>query len=386
MSNIRKSLVREPIIHISRRTDIPRWHGWLIRCGGVLAGLLLSGLIIFLFFKVNPISAYGSMINGVFGEKWAGKTFYDGFAYSFAWIRDTMILLLIAVGLAPAFKMRFWNIGAEGQILVGAIAAAACMIFLGARVPSGLLLVIMAVAAVAAGAVWGLLPALAKSFWKTNETLFTLMMNYIALLLMEFFVAKWEDPPGSNSISIINRVDKTGWIPPVIEGETFGTSFLVITVLVLIFTTLMYVYLKHSKQGYEIAVVGESENTARYSGISVKKVVVRSMTLSSAICGLAGFFIVAGRDHTISDTTAGGRGFTAIIVAWLAKFNPFVMILIAAFLTFMDYGAKNIATRFNVPNDFSQIITGILLFCILGCEFFINYSVKLDFGRKGGKE
>lgn len=285
-------------------------------------------------------------------------------------IRDTMMLLCIGIGLAPAFKMRFWNIGAEGQILVGGIAAAACMIYLNSM-PAALLLIVMAVCAAAAGGVWGTIPAVFKAKWNTNETLFTLMMNYIAIQFTAYFVAMWENPYGSGSVGIINSKTKAGWFPPVF-GQNYGLNVIIVMSLVV----LMFLYLRYSKHGYEIAVVGESERTARYAAINVKKVIIRSMALSGAICGIAGFMNVAGAGHTISTGIAGGRGFTAIIVAWLAKFNTFVMILISALLVFMDKGAIEIASQYNLSDYVSSMLTGIILFFILGSEFFINYEVK----------
>ena len=145
----------------------------------------------------------------------------------------------------------------------------------------------------------------------------------------------------------------------------------------------MFLYLKYSKQGYEISVVGDSENTARYAGINVKKVTIRTMAISGAICGMAGFIEVAGVSHTISTSTAGGRGFTAIIVAWLAQFNTFVMILISFLLVFLQKGATQIASQFNLNDYASNIITGIILFFILGSEFFINYRVIVRGGKEG---
>ncbi|HQQ89964.1 MAG TPA: ABC transporter permease, partial [Oscillospiraceae bacterium] len=137
----------------------------------------------------------------------------------------------------------------------------------------------------------------------------------------------------------------------------------------------MYYYLKYSKHGYEIAVVGESLDTARYAGINTRAVFIRTMLLSGAVCGLAGFIAVSGASHTISTSTAGGRGFTAIIVAWMAKFNTYVMILIAFLLVFLEKGAIEIASLYNLNNFVSEMIEGIILFFILGSEFFINYRL-----------
>ncbi|KAF5076228.1 ABC transporter permease [Oscillibacter ruminantium] len=355
----------EPLIHVSKRVGIAQSKAWAIRGAALVLALMISGLVIFSIVHLSPLKVYGAMFEGAFGTS----------RRAWVTIRDAMMMLCVAVGLAPAFKMRFWNIGAEGQILVGAIATAACMIYLGNSLPTPALLAVMMVVSVIAGGVWGLIPGVFKARWGTNETLFTLMMNYVAIQLTSFAVSKWETPIGSNSVGIINQKSNAGWFPPI-----FGQAYTLNVVIVLTLAVLMYVYLKYSKQGYEISVVGDSENTARYAGISVRKVYIRTMFLSGAICGIAGFLAVSGSSHTISVDTAGGRGFTAIIVAWLAKFNTFVMILFSFLLMFLEKGAVEIASRYNLNSFVSDIITGILLFCILGSEFFINY--KVSFRRK----
>jgi simple sugar transport system permease protein len=296
-------------------------------------------------------------------------------------IRDIVMLLCISVGLAPAFKMRFWNIGAEGQVLVGGIVSAACMIYLGKMIPTIPLLVIMFIVSMIAGGIWGFIPALFKARWNANETLFTLMMNYIAIQLTSFFVAKWENPFGSNTVGIINQMTKAGWFPSI-----GGQMYLLNVIIVLALTVLMFLYLRYSKQGYEIAVVGESENTARYAAINVRNVVIRTMAISGAICGIAGFIAVAGASHTISTSTAGGQGFTAIIVAWLSRFNTFIMMAISALLVFLEKGAVEIASQFDLNDFVSEMITGIILFFILGSEFFINYKVRFRRGKKGASK
>lgn len=360
---------REPLIRITRRGTLPRWRAWGIRLIAVFISLVVCGLLIYSLVKLNPVKVYVSMWDGAFGT--ARRTWYT--------LRDAMMLLCIGVGLAPAFKMRFWNIGAEGQILVGGIATAACMIYLGKDgMPTWLLFIVMIVASMVAGIIWGVIPALFKSRWNTNETLFTLMMNYIAIQLTSFFVAKWEHPAGSNSVGIINQTSKIGWFP-----ELFGQQYLLNVIIVMVIAIAMFLYLRYSKHGYEIAVVGESENTAKYIGINVKKVIVRTMCLSGAICGLSGFIAVSGASHTISTSTAGGRGFTAIIVAWLAKFNTIVMVIIAMLLAFLEKGAVEIASTYNLNDYASEMITGIILFFILGSEFFINYQLKF---RKSAKK
>jgi simple sugar transport system permease protein len=344
---------------------------WFIRISAIILSLVVCAFVIFAIVHLNPLKVYVSMFKGAFGTN----------KRTWVTIRDAMTLLCIGVALAPAFKMRFWNIGAEGQILAGGIATAACMIYLGGVLPTWLLLIIMAAASIVAGALWGILPAVFKAKWNTNETLFTLMMNYVAIQLTSFFVSKWENPFGSNSVGVINQATKAGWFP-----EIFGQAYLLNVILVLLIAAAVYFYLRYSKQGFEIAVVGESENTARYAGVSTARVYIRTMIISGALCGIAGFIAVSGSSHTISTSTAGGRGFTAIIVAWLAKFNTFVMIIISFLLVFLEKGAIQIASDYGLNSYASEMITGIILFFILGSEFFINYKVVLRSGKEAASK
>lgn len=352
---------KSPLLRIAKREDIPRWKAWLIRLIAVVLALAVDGLIIFAIVKLNPVEVYQAMFSGAFGTA----------RRSWVSIRDITILLSIGIGLAPAFKMKFWNLGAEGQILVGGVATAGCMIYFGGHIPNWLLLIVMALASIIAGGIWGLIPAAAKARWDTNESLFTLMLNYVAIQLTSYAVARWENPVGSNTVGIINQNTRAGWFP-----ELFGQAYGLNVLLAIILMVGMYAYLQYTKQGYEIAVVGESENTARYAAMSVPQVIMRTMVVSGAVCGIAGFLAVSGASHTISISTAGGRGFTAIIVAWLAKFNSFVMILFSALLIFLDKGAIEIASQYNLNDYVSSMLTGIILFFILGSEFFINYQLK----------
>ena len=194
------------------------------------------------------------------------------------------------------------------------------------------------------------------------------MMNYVATSIVACMTNIMRG--SASSLGTLNKATKAGWFP-IFMGQRYNINIIVVVVL----TFAMYAYLKYSKQGYEISVVGESENTARYAGINVRRVMVRTMLISGAICGLCGFLIVAGRDQTISTSSAGGRGFTAIIVAWLAKFNTFTMALIAFLLVFLERGASEIASAYSLNQYAADIITGVILFFILGSEFFINYRV-----------
>ena len=366
------------MIRISKRNSISLGKSALIRGIAIFLSLIATAIVILAIVGLNPIDVYVSMAKGTFGDPF--NLFGKRFQY---FLRDMMILTCIAIGLAPAFKMRFWNVGAEGQMLVGAIGAMFFMRNFAGKMPDVLLFVCMIAAALLLGGIWGLIPGFFKAKWNTNETLFTLMMNYIAIRFTAYCVAKWENPFGSNTVGIVNSDTKTGWIGNLLS-KGYNGDYLWTVLIVLVLCTAMWAYLRYSKQGYEIAVVGDSENTARYAGIRVNRVYMRTMAISGAVCGFAGFLAVSAVSHTISISTAGGRGFTAIIVAWLAKMNPFVMLLISALLTFLSKGAIQIATDFQLNEYASEIISGIVLFFILGSEFFINYKLKLRGSHKEG--
>lgn len=367
MSKEAAVIKKEPFVRMQKRDSISSAKAWGIRLIAVLLSLIVAALVIVVITKQNPIEVYLGIADGAVGTN----------RRIWVTIRETLVLLCIAIGLAPAFKMKFWNIGAEGQILMGGAAAAALMIYCGDALPNWLLLLVIFAASAVAGLVWGLIPAVFKAYFNTNETLFTLMLNYVAMQIVTFCIVFWENPAGSNTVGIINAGTQKGWFP-----QIFGSSYGLNVILVLVLTFGMFIYMKYSKQGYEIAVVGESQNTARYAGINVKKVILRTMMISGAICGLAGSLIVSGASHTISTSTAGGRGFTAIIVAWMSKFNPFAMILVSAFLVFMQQGAIQIASQYGLNENASDIITGILLFFLIGCEFFVNYKLEFRTNRK----
>ncbi len=359
---------KHSLFHIAKRDALPWYKAALIRGGAILLALIVCALVTTLLTGENPISIYSTIFRGAFGT--ARKTWVT--------FQNLAVLLGISLAVTPAFKMRFWNIGAEGQVLIGCLATAACMICLGGKISNALLIVIMLIASLAAGALWGFLPAIFKAKWNTNETLFTLMMNYIATQLAAFFIIVWEVPKGAGKIGIINQSSEAGWLP-VIAGKQYLLTILVVAVL----TAVMYIYLSKSKHGYEIAVVGESQRTASYAGIKVSRVIVRTMVLSGAVCGLMGLLLTAGTDHTLTTTIVGGRGFTAVMVSWLAKFNPIAMIFTSLLLVVLGRGASEISSAFMLNQSFSDILTGIILFFIIGSEFFLTYKVSL---RKGKKE
>ena len=241
--------------------------------------------------------------------------------------------------------------------------------------PPLLVAVIAWIAGMAAGALWGFVPAWFKSRWGTNETLFTLMMNYVATSIVACMTNIMRGQ--ASSLGTLNKATKAGWFP-IIMGQRYTINIIVVIVL----TFAMYAYLKFSKQGYEISVVGESENTARYAGINVRRVTVRTMLISGAVCGLMGLLLTAGTDHTLTTTIVGGRGFTAVMVSWLAKFNPIVMVFTSLLLVVLSRGASEISSVFSLNHSFADILTGIILFFIIGSEFFLTYKVSLRTSKK----
>ncbi len=363
-----KNKTKTPVFHIVKRGEISRLENILIHAAALVLALVVCAILTTLLTGQNPLDVYATMFEGNFGTP--RKT----------WIMLHLLAILLGISLAltPAFKMRFWNIGGEGQVLIGCMAAGAVM-HNHPQLPNAVLLLLMLVAAIAAGAFWGFLPAFFKSKWNTNETLFTLMMNYVAIQITAYYTIRWEVPKGSGKIGIINQNDMKGWLPSIA-----GQQYLPTIIIVALMTIALYFYLKYSKQGYEIAVVGESEKTARYVGIKVENVIIRTMSLTGALCGLMGFLLVAGSAHTITTTLVGGRGFTGVMVAWMGKFNPLIMILTSFLLAFMGNGAQEVASRFQLNHSFSDILTGIIIFFLIGCEFFVSY--KLEHTKKGKEE
>ena len=360
---------KTPLFHVSKRPVLPWYKTWAIRGAALLLALVLNGIITSLVTGEDPFAVYGAIWKGSFGTT---RKFW-------VLMQNIAMLLCVSLAVTPAFRMRCWNLGAEGQALIGGLASAACMITLANKFPNWAVILCMIVTSLLAGAIWAGIPAFFKAKFNTNETLFTLMMNYVATQLVAYYCVVWESPKGSGTIGIINPNTEIGWLPQ-FPSQKYLLNVLVVAVLCM----LVYIYLTYSKHGYEIAVVGESERTARYVGIKVEKVIIRTMLLSGAVCGLAGLLLVGSTNHTLTTTIVDGRGFTAVLVSWLAKFNPVWMILTSFLLVFLGRGAGEIATKFGLNQSFGDILTGLILFCIIGSEFFINYQIKLT--RGAGKE
>ena len=355
------------MIQISKRGAVSRKRNIAIRLAAIVLAIIVCSVITMATTGTDPFAVFSAFINGSFGSE----------RKLWIFLQDTAILLIISLAVTPAFKMHCWNLGAEGQVLAGAMAAAACMVLLGDTMSNGALIACMVIASVVTGALWAGIPAFFKAKFNTNETLFTLMMNYVATQIVAYFCVKWENPVGSCTIGVINAQNEAGWLPQL------GNKYLLVIMVAIIMTVLIYFYLNYTKHGYEIAVVGESERTARYIGIKVPRVIIRTMLFSGAICGVAGLLLVGGIHHTVSTSLVGGQGFTAVMVSWLAAFNPIVMILTSALLIFMGSGANQLASSCGLNQSFGDILTGVLIFFIIGSEFFVQYKISF---RKKSKE
>lgn len=369
-----KSL-HEPLFHLAKRDSMPIWKSWLIRICAVFIAILLSSLFIVAMTGQNPFSVFKSIIYGAFGDpaqsaKGAANVRWQLF-------QELAILLGVSIAVTPAFKMKFWNIGAEGQVLMGALVPAIISAYLGSKMSSSgfgkaMLVIVMISSGILSGIIWAVIPAVFKAKWNTNETLFTLMMNYVAISLINFFLKSWD--PMHKQFSLVN-----GKFPTIVNN----CFTIILTSLIL--TVFMFIYLKYTKHGYEIAVVGESKNTAKYIGLSVEKVTIRTLILSGAICGLMGAMLLGSVKFSVSDDIVSGYGFTAILVAWLAKFNPLFMILTAFIVVFFKKGSNKLVSdykSFGITKDFGDIIVAIIFFFIIGCEFFLQYQIKLSKNKK----
>ena len=356
-----EQIKKEPLLRLVKRDALPVKKIILIYAIAIVASLLVSSIICTLFSSKNPIAFFVALFNGALGSS----------RRIWLLLQDAALLLGVAVALVPAFKMKFWNLGGNGQILVGCLAAISCMFYLGGKIPDALLILIMTVASIVAGAVWGVLPAIFKAHFDTNESLFTLMLNYIATGLVSMFITIWVKS-GSGVLEPL----KAGNFP-----DLFGSKYLLTVLVFFILAVLMFIYLKYTKHGYEIAVVGDSPNTAKYIGIDVKRVIIRTMIISGALAGVVGLFLAGGIHHTISTASANNMGFTAIMATWLAAFNPLVMMGTCFFIIFISKGMVEVRGNFGFTNDsIANIVIGLVYFCVIACSFFITYRVVF---RKG---
>ncbi len=360
MSNT--TMKKEPLLRVIKRAELTNKQIIILRTEAIILSLIAGGLFIAMIGQ-NPLAVYGTILSGAFRSEIAIQ----------GTVKIFIPILISSLGVTLAFKMKFWNIGAEGQIIFGAICASYFALF-HADMNHWALIALMFIAGAIGGGLWGLLPAFFKVKYGTNETLFTLMLNYIALHIVSYLQdGPWIDPT-AQGFSKIARFDANTMLDKVL-GVQFGW------IIGLILVVVVYIYIKYSKQGYEISVVGESQDTARYAGMNVKKIVLRTMFLSGAVCGICGMIQATGSDITLTTSVAGGVGFTAIIVAWLAQLNPFGILFVSFAFSVLEKGSSVVQSTFGVSSNSADVLQGIILFFILGCEFFVRFKL-VHIGKK----
>lgn len=345
-----------------KRDRLSVWRAVALRA--IAAALALAtGALFIRLIGFSPASIYSGMLRGVFGTKVS--------------IRETIKiaapLCVCALGLTVAFRMRYWNIGGEGQMCAGAIAASWFALY-ASGLPRPVLLALMFASALAAGALWGLIPAYFYARFGTNETLFTLMLNYIAMYAIQYLrEGPWKNPRDMGYPKIAMFAANAQL--PKVWGVHVG--WLIAVGLV----AAVYIYFRYTKQGYELTVVGENPNTARYAGMPVRRVILRTAAISAAICALAGMLKAVGADRTLTDGVAGGIGFTAITVSWLAGLQPLGILFVSFLFGMLEKGAGFVQSTYKISASAASVLQGILLFFVLGCEFFSRYKVMMGGAR-----
>lgn len=351
------------LVRVVKRPEMSKRKTALLYISAIIVAIAAGGIFI-LALGENPFSYYAMVAIGSFRSNIATR----------ALIRIIIPLLITSLGLSVAFKMKFWNIGAEGQFIFGAICATYVALFVSEGLSHFAVILLMALAGFIGGGLFGLIPAFFKTRFGTSETLLTLMLNYVALYLVQYLMdGPWRDP-NAGGFSRIPKLPQVAWIDQI---GRIDVSWMVALAL----TVFLFIYFKHTKQGYEISVVGDSQNTARYAGMNVNRIILRTMFISAGIAGLAGMLQAAGdaTTHTLSTGIASGVGFTAIIVAWLAKLNPFGIVVVSFLFGILEKGCGVAESKFHLSGSVADILQGIILFFILAFDFFIQY--KLAFGK-----
>lgn len=349
----------QKVFRMIKRTDITRRKSILYKIIAIILALITSAILI-LIMDLNPIEVYKALVNGAFGSSYRIKEV----------IIKAIPLIITSLGISVAFKMQFWNIGGEGQIAMGAFLASYLALNY-PEMPKIILLFLMIIAGLIGGGLWALIPAYFRAKWRTNETIVTLMMNYIAIKWITYLqYGPWKDPMALGFPKIANFSDNG--ILPKVFGIHIGW------VIAIVLTLLIYIFINHSKKGFEIAVLGESENTAAYAGINIKRTILSAVFISGALCGLTGMIQASAVSNTLSVQVTGGVGFTAIITSWLASLQPFLIVLVSILFAALLQGGSFIQTAFGIPEAAALMLQGMILFFVLGSEFFIRYKLILN--------
>lgn len=372
---------KEPFIHLIKRDTLPLWKTSSIYFAAVMVALLIGGIFV-IMNGANPISYYSNILVGCFKN----SINLNGL------IRQIIPLTITSLGIAFAFKMKFWNVGGEGQFIAGAISAAAVAhLFRGSDTSSIIVLLCMFVAGALGGGLVGLIPALLKVKFGTNETLLTLMLNYIVLYFFIFLKKTYYFGQLNNGVPN-NRdfaaLEENAHLPQISLAN--GIRFDVSLIIALILVVICFIYFKKTKHGYEISIVGDSINTAKYAGMNVPKIIIRTMFLSAAVIGIAGMFQVSGiaTSYRLSTGITSGVGWTGVIVAWLSKLNPIGIFVTSVLMCILSKGSSVAESSFNISPAVSSILQGIILFTVLAADFFINYRFVFNINNKteGGKK
>lgn len=351
---------------LEKRLQRSRTAEFLVPIVSVLLALIFGAGLLWIF-GADPIETYVAMAKGAFGER-----------YNFS---ETLVkaipLMLAGLAVGIAFRMLFWNIGAEGQLALGAVAATWVALFVPQRLggmPDWAFLPTMIGAAFLAGALWGLIPALLKAYLQVNEIITTLMLNYVALLWMQYlYTGPWKDPQGFGFPGTA-QLPQAAWLPrlPLDLGRVhYGL------LLALVAAVILWLVLARTKWGLEIKVIGQNPEAARYAGMNIARNVVLVMLISGGLAGLAGFSQVAGVAHRLQNGIAVGDGFTAIIVAWLAKLNPWAILLVSVLLAGLSTGGDQLQITMGLPAAVAGVLQGSILFFVLGADVFVTYRLRL---------
>lgn len=352
------------MIQIVKRPDTSKKQETLMRLAAVLVALLCAFLIM-AFLGYDPIAVFKNLALGSTGTAMRLQST----------INKAIPLATLSLGVAVAFKMKFWNIGAEGQFYIGAMFAT-WVAFHFTTLPKPVLLLAMAAAGFLGGGLWALIPAILKSRFKTNEILVTLMMNYLAMKYITYLqYGPWKDPKAGGFPKMPKFVDAA--VLPKVLGVHIGW------IVVLVLALFVHILMTRTKAGYEISVIGESETTARYAGISVAKVMVMTVILGGGLCGLAGMMQASAIEKSLTDQLSAGLGFTAVITAWLARLSAPAIIVVSFLFACLLQGGAFIQTALQIPAQVAEVLQGIILFFVLGSEFFLNYKLVLH--RDSGK-
>lgn len=358
MTEIKK--IHTPLVSVVKRDELSKTKSIIIRIATFVVTFFLAMLICFLVVKENYFEIIGTLVKGATIMPWR-------------LLMDTCLLLGFAIAIVPPFKMKYWNMGANGQALMGALVSVVLMFYLDDFAKKSsfnniILILLMFGCSILVSVIWAVIPAIFKIYFNTNETLFTLMMNYIAAGLVSYvnyvLAQGKKESPG-----IINTSTKSGWMPVILD------KYFIPIVIIIIVTVLIHFYMKKTKHGYEVSVVGDSINTAKYVGMNTKKIIVRTLVVSGMICGIIGFIYASAINHSINSNTCGSLGFTGVLVAWLTNFSPFLIVGVSFILAFLTLGTSKVSSTYQLGNnDLSNVIIGLIFFAILICEFFIRFK------------